>query len=145
MRTDGHGSNRLRTYALLAVDAIAYAVVVDVGSLVLALVGGIVTGGGLAGGNLFLFLAGWILIGFATVRLWPRSPKRAAEDVAEGRLPREDRGRELTRIESLVATLPPLRWLASPPRRFSPPTKLFVAGLLVLVTSFGLEVLLGVG
>lgn len=147
MAADDRRSDRFRMYVLIALDALSYAVVVTTAVLVVAFAGGIATGGGFVRAKLLLFLLGWVLLGVATIRLWPRSPKKVAADVTEERTERtpsvSEEG-ESTRIEILAAAMPPLRWLESPPRQLSPAAKLFVGAVLVLVTSLVLEVVFAV-
>lgn len=140
MATDGEYTSRPRAYALIALDTLAYAAVVAAGTLVLSVVVGVVTGGGLVRAKLLLFLAGWVLLALATVRLWPRSPTEAATSGGV----RRSVTAETTRIETVADVLPPVRWLEPPPRKFSPPIKLFVGSVLVLLVSFLLEVVFAV-
>lgn len=130
----------LSRYVGTAVDALAYAAVVTVVTVILALVGGVATGGGVVRAKLLLFLGGWLLLTVATVRLWPQSP---ADDGSASGPPRAGTI-ETTRIEEVAAALPPLRWVGPPSRRLSPPLKLFVASLFVLLTSLLLEVVFAV-
>lgn len=142
MATDGGATGRSRTFALIALDALAYAGLVAAATLALALVGAVVTGGGLARTKLILFIVGWLLLMVATVRLWPRSPKDV--DPGAGTAAATVTPTERTRIEAAVAALPPLRYLERPSHRLSPPAKLFVGSLLVLAISLLLEVGFGV-
>ena len=132
-------AGRLETAALVAVDALAYGVAAAALVVVAGLVVGVATGGGLVRAKRLLFLAGFLLMGYATVRLWPRSP----EDLDRGALPADH---DQTRFQRAVSALPPLRWLRPPPphRRFTPPGKLFVGSLLVLAVSYAMEALFGV-
>ena len=138
MRAEG-SVGRLRTAALVAVDALVYAVAVAALVVVAALVAGLATGGGLVRAKVLLFLAGFGLMAYATVRLWPRSP----EDLETGSIPATQ---EATRFQRAVRTLPPLRWLPRPPphRRFTPAGKLFVGSLVVLAASYAMEAVFGV-
>jgi hypothetical protein len=120
-------------------------VVVAAGAVVLALLGGLLLGGGLARAKLVLFLSGWLLLGLATVRLWPKSPKQVAEGGDSPTRTTASIDESTTRVEAVAETLPPLRWMGPVSRRLSPPTKLFVAALLVLASSLALEVVFGVG
>lgn len=140
MRRDREGpAGRVETAALVAVDALVYglaaAAVVVVGALVVA----VATGGGLVRAKRLLFLAGFLLMGYATVRLWPRSPS----DLDRGAIPADH---DRTRFQRAVRALPPLRWLRPPPphRRFTPPGKLFVGSLVVLAVSYAMEAVFGV-
>lgn len=128
----------------MAADALAYAVVVAAGTVVLAVVLGVATGGGLVRAKVLSFLAGWLFLAVATVRLWPRSPVRA-DDASTGASPVVADVDEPTHIEAIAEALPPLRWMHPPPRRLSPPTKLFVGAVFVLLASLLLEVVFTVG
>lgn len=139
MVAEGGRENRARTFARMVIDALAYAVVVAGVTFVLALATGIATGGGVVRAKILLFLAGWLFVGIATVRLWPKSPRKVALEGDGGDVRRASTPGD-TRIESVADALPPLRWMGQPPRRISPAVKLFVGGLLVLLCSFLLEV-----
>lgn len=145
MRADRSLGDRIRTAALVSVDATAYALAVTAAAIVVAGVASVATGGGLVRLKTALFLIGFLLMGYATIRLWPSSP----DDVRGG----TERGAaggpatsEETRLESFVRTLPPLRRVAPPPpsRRIEPAGKLFVASLFVLLASYLMETVLGV-
>lgn len=141
-------ASRVRAAALVWADAVAYALVVAGVATLAALVVGVATGGGLVRAKTLLFLLGLALMAYATVRLWPSSP----EDVRD-RAGRERRGASLpptpaeTRFQAVVRTLPPVRWLRppAPERRLSPAVKLFLGSVAVLLTSFLLEAVFGVG
>lgn len=136
----------VRTLGRVVVDALAYALVVVavvfVGSLVLT----VLTGGTLVRVKVLLFLAGWILLGYATFRLWPRvsadsstEPRPAGKESIPG-------SPEATRFRTLVQRIPPMRWIEPPPpgKRLSPRWKLFLGSLLVLLTSFLMETVFGI-
>lgn len=140
------GSRRLRTTALALVDAVGYATLVTVVAVVAALVVGIATGGGFVRAKALLFVVGFLLMGYATLLLWPSSPEDRASGTGsrggEAIPPPADR----TRLESLTRTLPPWRWLPSPPpgAEMSPGGKLFLGSLLVLLASYLMETVFGV-
>lgn len=133
----------LRTAALVGIDVVGYAVVVAATAVVAALVAAVVSGGGFVRTKALLFVAGFSLMAYATIRLWPTSP----EDVDGGGAGSIPSSTERTRFQSLVWALPPLRWLPAPPpaRQVSPAGKLFVGSLLVLLASYLMEVAFGVG
>lgn len=143
MARDGAREGRAITYARTAIDALAYAAVVAGVTLVLALAIGIATGGGVVRAKILLFLAGWLFVGMATVRLWPKSPRKVALE-GDGGTARRTASPGSTRIESLADALPPLRWMRPPTRQLSPATKLFIGGVFVLVISFLLEAVFAV-
>lgn len=150
MTSDALERNRGRVLALVVLDALTYAAVVALVATVVSLVLGVATGGGVVRGKRVLFVLGFGLMTYATVRLWPTS----VEDVTDG--PGDDaaavastvpRGTdEGTRFQRLVAALPPVRWvsLPSPDDRLSPAGKLFLGSVLALLVSFAMEVGFGV-
>lgn len=148
MRADGSLGDGLRTIALVWIDALGYALVVALLTTAGALVAGIATGGGFVRAKVLLFLAGFLLMGYATVRLWPSSPG----DLEEGTGVRSDiTGESLvaseeTRFQSLVRVLPPIRWLPPPPptERVAPAGRLFLGSLFALLTSYLMETVLGI-
>lgn len=129
----------LRAALLVWLDAVGYAVVVATVSVVAALAAAVVSGGGVVRGKALLFVVGFALMGYATIRLWPTSP----EEASERSIPPPG---ERTRFQSLVRALPPFRWLPSPPpaSRISPAGKLFLGSLLVLLASYLMEAVFGV-
>lgn len=129
-------AKRWRTAWVMLLDLGGYAITVAVLAGAVALAVGIGTGGGLVRTKALLFLLGFVLMGYATVRLWPRTP----DDVRRpGLAPR--RGPDV-----IDRRVPPAAWAPAPPaeRAPAPATKLFVASLLVLATSFVMEVGFGV-
>lgn len=132
-------AGRLRGLVLVVVDALVYGVSVAALVLVGALAVGLASGGGLVRAKQLLFLAGFLLMAYATFRLWPSSPA----DLERGAIPADH---DRTRFQRAVEALPPLRWLPSPPphRRFTPAGKLFVGSLVVLATSYVMEAVFGV-
>lgn len=132
---------RLETGVRVWVDAVGYAAAVTAVTLLLAGTAGVATGTGAVGSKLLLFVAGWGLMGYATVKLWPRSPE---EGEAEQAVPeRHDR----TRFQAAVQALPPVRWVEAPPPtdRMTLAGKLLLSSLLVLLASFLMEAVFGVG
>lgn len=134
--------------ALLAcIDALTYALLVALVTTVGAVALGVLTGGGLLRAKYVLFVAGFLLLSYATLRLWPSSPADLETDERSGgsgtSLPAVA---EESRFQRLVRAAPPMRWLGSPPpeRRLSPPSKLFLGSLLVLLASYLLETAFGV-
>lgn len=139
---------RLRTAVLAGVHALTYATTVAVAVLVGSFVVGIATGGGFVRVKTATFLAGLVLMAYATARLWPSSPSDLEPDgtagvTAAGSVPAvHDR----TRFQRFVRALPPARWLPAPPpnSRITPEGKLFVGSVLVLLASYLLETRFGV-
>ncbi|WP_425494380.1 DUF7555 family protein [Natronoglomus mannanivorans] len=132
-------TNRLRTAALVCVDAITYALVVTAGATIVALVLGIATGGGFVRAKVILFLGGGLLMAYATIRLWPSSPS----DLESDSIPA---AHDETRFQSFVQSIPPVRWLQPPPpeHRLTVPGKLFLGSIFVLLASYLMEAVFGV-
>lgn len=126
------------------IDAAGYAITVTGGVLVLASVLTVISGGGGARLNFFVFLWGWIIMAYATFRLWPSKPpdEQPETQYAETLPDVHD-----TRWQQLTRQLPPLRWIDLPPpeRRIPVDGQQFLASLVVLGTSFLLETVVGVG
>lgn len=129
---------RVKTAAVLSLDVVLYAAVIVAVTTLLAAVVTVGLGGDLVVLKTLLFVSGWLLVSYATFRLWPRSPDETEQPTRPSRT---------GRVQRFVHSLPPLTWLE--PRRWrreriSQPTKLFVAGLLVLLLSFLMEAVGGV-
>jgi hypothetical protein len=134
------GADRVAVAATTAVDALAYALTVAAITTLVALGVTALTGGGLVRTKTVLFLAGWALITYATVRLWPSSPS----DLETDRQQTAGAGR----LQRAVESKPPVRWLDSgllAQRRLSEAGKLFLAGVAVLLLSLLMETAGGVG
>lgn len=94
-----------------------------------------------------MFLEGWILFGYGTFKLRPAPPWKRNRGGVRGKarevlsLGDDNPGtRTDTRVEAIVGRVPGVRGRVPPPDdRFSMGTKLFVAGVGVLVASFLLE------
>jgi len=125
----------VRHAALVALDTAAYVLSVVVVMTVTSTLLAIVLGGDFVLVKTLLFVSGWLVIGYATARMWPSSP----DDVG----PPTKTGRNPGRFQQYVDRISPLRWLRSelrPNERLTPPTKLFVSGVGVLVASFLMEI-----
>lgn len=98
----------------------------------------LITGGGLVLLKFLLFVVGFLVFGFGSLGLQPKSPRRDRKLITA-------EGDEEFRFEERVQEVPPLRddWLPLADR-VSRDTKLFVTGLVLLGVSLGMEVLLGV-
>lgn len=151
---------RVRLNAIALTHAIVYAVLVAVVSTLGALVLGVASGGGLVAAKIILFLVGWLLMAYAVFRLWPSDAseyrtqdpseirKKKANAGSKGSTPDSIPAEETqTRFQTIVRQLPPVRWLPhpTPTHRFTTEAKLFIGSVFVLLTSFGMEVVLGVG
>jgi len=128
---------RLSLRARAWLDAFAYALAVAGVVTLCALALGLATGGGVVRGKLFTFVAGWLLVGYATVRLWPTS----VDDLDGSSV--SARG---TRLERAVRAVPPVRWirLPAPPKRARVAAKVFLAGVVTLAGSLVMESAFGV-
>jgi len=133
---------RLRVGARVWVDAVGYAGAVTAVTLLLGGATGVATGTGAVGSKLFLFVVGWGLMAYATVQLWPRSPEEDGDE--EQSVPERH---DTTRFQAAVQALPPVRWVRAPPPadRMTIAGKLLLSSLFVLLASFLLEVVFGVG
>ncbi|MGM0447828.1 MAG: DUF7555 family protein [Methanobacteriota archaeon] len=133
----GAARDRLATLARAWADAVAYVVFLSVLVTGAAVAVGIATGGGFVRGKALLFVGGWLLIGYGTVRLWPSSVEDLSGPVIS------TRG---TRLEGIVRRLPPLCWirLPAPTDRVRVASKVFLAGVVVLGASLLMETWLGV-
>lgn len=123
------------------IDAITYAFVIGglftLGSLFVALL----TGGDLVRVKYLLFFAGWVLLGVATVRLWPRRGEHTdGEDSATRSV--ETPGR----VQRIASDVPPARWVREPSanERLSDASKQFLAAIVTLAISFTMEIGFGV-
>jgi hypothetical protein len=119
------------------IDAFAYALAVAGAVTLSALALGLATGGGFVRGKILAFVAGWLLVGYATVRLWPTSVDELDGPSVSARG---------TRLEGFVRRLPPLRWirLPAPPERVRVAGKVFLAGVVTLAGSLLMETAFGV-
>lgn len=131
------GPRQLWEYGRSLTRAVAYATTLAALVTTFAIVAGIATGGGYVRGKQILFVCGWVMMGYATVQLWPST--RGVEENGQpegGRImgPR-------TRLEGLVARLPPIRWTKppAPEQRMSHEGKIFLASLFVFVLSYLME------
>jgi hypothetical protein len=141
-------SSRLRIATLAFAYALVYALAVTALATAGALVLGIATGGGLVRAKIFLFVAGWAMMAYAVVRLWPKNPSDvggSAEPIDPGSGTIPATGPE-SRFQATLRDLPPARWLPAlpPEQRITVPGKLFLGSLLVLLTSFLMETVFGV-
>jgi len=139
---------RLQLSAIALTHAVTYALAVAGVATIGSLVFGAASGGGLVHTKIVLFVAGWLVMAYAVVRLWPSDPSDLQEKSGSvdptGETIAADAAR--TRFQELVNQLPPVRWLP-PPRpwlQFTDEFKLFLGSLLILLASFLLETVFGV-
>lgn len=144
---EGPSDERLRIVVRTAADALTYVLAVTASAAVAAVVLAVATGGGLVRANHLLFLGGWLLLAYATVRLWPTSPDDLEAEPNQ-RTPGESvpGAPDSTRFQRLVRRLPPRRWVRSPRlrHRITVSSKLFLSAVSILVLSFLLETVFGV-
>lgn len=119
---------------LRLLDAAAYAVVLTAVLFVAATVVSVAFGRGLNGTKALLFVVGFALFGYSSFRMRPTRPgqEKATQDRSE------------TRFQRLGRAILPEKYVLPPDRRFSPPTKLFLASVVVLLTSMAMEFVFGV-
>jgi len=153
-------SERLRLSAIALAHALVYAALFAAASTLVALVLGIASGGGVVRAKAILFLVGWVLMAYAVFKLWPsgaseyrtqnpeeiRREKAAAgsSDFTPDSIPADE---PQSRFQTLAREIPPARWLPrpAPSHRLTNEAKLLLSSVLVLLTSFLMETVLGVG
>lgn len=140
--------DRLRIYARITADAFTYALAVTAAAGIGAVVLAVATGGGLVRAKHLLFAGGWLLMAYATVRLWPRSPDDL-EEAPTQRTPGDSLAgtQASSRFQRLVRRLPPRRWVRTPRprRRITVSGKLLLSSVLILLLSLLMETVFGVG
>lgn len=136
--------NRFRPVAVAAAYVFVYALAVALLAIVGAGIVAAATGGGLVRMKVVLFVIGWLLMAYATVRLWPSSPDALESDSTPttGTIPEFG---SRSRFEATLYELPPAKWLPvpEPKLRTGSETKLFLGSLLVFLSSFLLETVFG--
>jgi hypothetical protein len=142
------GESRLRFRLRQAIDALVYGVVFALVTLLVGVVVGFGLGVGWFGVELFLFVVGVALLGYASFQLRPAKRWDVEFDDDGFQVVRPDRGgvvghREESRFQRAVQRVPPLPSLGlEPAQRLSPAAKLLVASVLVLLSSILLEAVL---
>lgn len=125
-------------------DALTYALTISAITLIGSFVLSVLTGGGAARANIFLFFTGWGLMAYATVRLWPSKKAQDANDDSgtESSLPSDHE----SRLQGYVRKLPPVRWVRLPPpaERIPLRAQLFLGSICVLALSYLLETVFNV-
>lgn len=136
---------QLPPFLIVWIDVFVYACTIAGIAMIAAITVGIATGGGFVRSKVLLFVIGWVLLAYATVRLWPTSPADLdTDDTADVKpLPADANS---TRIQRIARELPPARWIRqpTPEERFSQAGKLFWASCAVLLASFLMETVFGV-
>ncbi|WP_158058532.1 DUF7555 family protein [Halorussus halophilus] len=147
-------SRRLRRLLDAVMYGLAVTAVMFVVGAALGLGFVLVFGGGdvLITVKFWLFLVGILMFGYSTFQLRPSRPWKT-EEGEDGKLKvtrTEPKGevvgaREETTFQATIQRIPPLSWYSLPPdQRWSVGAKLFVASLVVLLTSFTMEFVFGV-
>jgi hypothetical protein len=150
---------RFRLNAIAVAHALMYALAVAAVAFFVSLVVGIAIGGGPVEVKTLLFVIGWLMMAYALVRLWPTNPTKVRveemdADDANVSDPEPDSSPDSipaetteTRFQEAVYRLPPGRWLPrpAPSHRVRVEGKLFLGSVLVLLTSFLMETVLGIG
>ena len=142
----GGGPSRCRVVARQILDATVYGVAVTA-TVLLPAIPLRFLGGTTADVVLLTFIAGIVILGYATYCLLPGKPWGVEHTESGMEVTRRDRtqtvgARRETRFQAAVQRLPPLGRYGLPPNeRLSPAAKLFIAGVIVLVVSVGIEAL----
>lgn len=137
------GRSRLREYIRIWVDVISYAVALTVLLTLFAMILGISTGGGFVRGKQLLFVFAWIVMAYATFKLWPRKEEAIPESMGgEATNDTSMNPEQRSWFQRRVQLMPPTRWIGEPhpSRRVSIEAKLFLASILMFAVSFILEV-----
>lgn len=143
-------SRRLRSFSLAFADALVYALVVTLLTFLAGVLAGVILGGGLLHTKYFLFLAGFVLMAVGTAGMWPSQRDNPRNTVAG--VPVLHRTKSISnaidrsRFQQIIDGSLPVRLLTLPPpnRRWSTAAKLFLASLLVLLSSFLMEAVFGI-
>jgi hypothetical protein len=128
-------NTRLR--GLQTLDLVAYAVVVTSLVFCLGLLAGLVVSNGLIGAKWLLFVVGFLLVAYGTLRLRP-TPKWKDES-------RLDFGNEPRGLQTFVSDALPADYRLPTDERLPVGLKILVAGVTVLLTSFLMETVFGIG
>ncbi|MFC7205041.1 hypothetical protein ACFQJC_16100 [Haloferax namakaokahaiae] len=132
-----------RRIAVKTIDAVAYAVVLTGVVFLLTALVSYAAGGGLPGSKWLMFFLGFAMLGYASLKL---RPKAAWKDGDDGGLFTGD-GEQVGIAKAVSGVLDrvlPPRLRPGPNERPSNGTKLFLAAVGILLTSFLMEVALGI-
>jgi hypothetical protein len=142
----GGGLSRPWLVARQILDATVYGIAVTA-TVLLAAIPLRFLGGTAADVVLLTFIAGIVILSYATYCLLPGKPWSVEHTESGMEVTRRDRTqtvgtRRETRFQAAVQRLPPLGRYGLPPNeRLSPAAKLFIAGVIALVVSIGIEAL----
>ncbi len=127
-----------RRLTLRLLDTVAYAVTATAVAVLASGVPSVALGWGLVGVKFALFFVGFALMGFATFKLRPTPPWKDDDD------PTIENDTEEVGLAAVVSGWIPEPYRLDPAERASVGTKLFVASIAILTTSYLLESVLGV-
>ncbi|WP_135821816.1 DUF7555 family protein [Halostella litorea] len=122
------------------VDGVVYAVALAAATFALGVAVSFGVGYGLVGVKYWLFFAGWILLGYGTLKLRPRKAWKDPPD--EGV---DDQGPTESRFEYATRKAVPGGLAVAAVDRWSAGARLFLGSLFVLAASMALEFAFGVG
>jgi hypothetical protein len=126
-----------RRLTLKLLDTVAYAVTATAVAIVASGVPSLALGWGLVGVKFALFFVGFAMMGFATFKLRPTPPWKDDDPTMEN-------DTEEVGLAAVVSGRIPEPYRLDPADRASVGTKLFVASIAILTTSYLLESALGV-
>ena len=125
-------------------DASVYVLTVTVIGTAVAATLSLPFGGSLTVMKAWLFVFGWLLVGYATVLLWPRTPKKWGSKRSKTRLQLRSSGGPT--LQETLERVPPLCWYDGDAGvRLPTGVKLYIASGCLLLVSFLMERALGVG
>lgn len=144
VRQDQTAADRIKQVLIQLFDAIVYAVWFTLGSGGVVVLVSAAIGGDLVTVKHLLFVWGFSLMAYATMKLWPSSPEDTGpEPPRTDAIPKEpDQGR----FQRLIRQLPPLRWIPvlEAQEQYSRGTKLFLSSIFVLAASITMEIGFGI-
>lgn len=139
------GERRLRYRLRQVIDALVYGVVITLITFLAGILVAFPLGYDWFGVELFLFLVGVALLGYASFQLRPskRWDVEFEDDGFQLTRPNESRvvgSRDVSRLQRAIQRIPPLPSVGlAPEQRLSPAAKLLVASVLILLSSILLE------
>ncbi|WP_255169681.1 DUF7555 family protein [Natrononativus amylolyticus] len=128
---------------VMGLDASVYTIAITLIGIGLAVVLSIPFGAHPEVVKAWLFVLAWLLIGYATVLLWPRTPKKWGSKRTEKRIELDRRSGP--NLQRRLNRLPPLKWYDDDSVRLPTGVKLYIASVWLLLVSFLMERVLGIG
>ena len=129
---------------VMGLDASAYVLTVTVIGTAVAAILSLPFGGSLTVMKAWLFVFGWLLVGYATVLLWPQTPKKWGSKGSKTRLKLRSSGGPT--LQKTLERVPPLCWYDGDASvRLPTGVKLYLASGCLLLVSFLMEQAFGVG